>query len=121
MSGVILIRGKSGTGKTALSTELSKRLGLPVLRKDDLYDSVADFIPEHGDRNRVSFDILYRFLQKARSLNPLPNQLITDLRELKEHYKDAPEAYMDGELIVDTVRPLRELADEAEIFLRGCR
>ncbi|MEK8131884.1 hypothetical protein WMW72_28645 [Paenibacillus filicis] len=112
------------------------------------------FIPEHGSRNKVCFDFLYRFLvniidSKAtiivdyglnnledvrkldqwiterggelitihcvcndekiwsarlseRSNNPLPNQLITNLSELKEHYKESGPAFFEEELVVDT-------------------
>lgn len=138
MAKIILFRGKAGTGKTTLSNELAKRLQLPVLHKDDIYDSVSSFVSEHTLRNKICFDFLYRFLQNVidantdiildfglnnsedvrklknwiverggelqivhcicsddsiwserlsiRSLNPLPNQLITNLAELKKHY-----------------------------------
>lgn len=58
MSKIILFRGKSGTGKWTLSNELGKRLKLPVLHKDDIYDSVAGFVPEHDLRNKICFDFL---------------------------------------------------------------
>ena len=47
MNKVILFRGKAGVGKTTLSNESSKRLNIPVLRKDDIYDAVASYIEEH--------------------------------------------------------------------------
>jgi tRNA uridine 5-carbamoylmethylation protein Kti12 len=37
-----------------------------------------------------------------RSLDPLPNQLITNLAELKEHYKDLRTDWFEGEFVVDT-------------------
>ncbi|MGG1556045.1 AAA family ATPase [Paenibacillus ferrarius] len=40
-----------------------------------------------------------------RSVNPLPNQRITDLETLHSHY-NAPDAHMAGELSVDTVLPI---------------
>ncbi|SDN68245.1 Adenylate kinase [Paenibacillus sp. yr247] len=154
MSKIILFRGKSGTGKTTLSNELAKRLKLPVLHKDDIYDSVADLVSEHGLRNKICFDFLYRFLLQnvidsnasvildfglnnmddlrklknwieekggelytlhctcsnesigserlaERNVNPLPNQLITNLSKLKEHYKNTNNEYFEGELILD--------------------
>lgn len=58
MSKIILFRGKSGTGKWTLSIELGKRLKLPVLHKDDIYDSVAGFVPEDDLRNKICFDFL---------------------------------------------------------------
>lgn len=62
MSTIILFRGKAGTGKTTLSNELGKRLKVPVLHKDDIYDSVAKDVSEHEARNQICFDFLYRFL-----------------------------------------------------------
>lgn len=62
MSTIILFRGKAGTGKTTLSNELGKRLKLPVLHKDDIYDAVANDVSAHEARNQISFDFLYRFL-----------------------------------------------------------
>ncbi|MZQ87075.1 AAA family ATPase [Paenibacillus sp. 5J-6] len=62
MSTIILFRGKAGTGKTTLSNELGKRLKVAVLHKDDIYDSIANDVPEHEARNQICFDFLYRFL-----------------------------------------------------------
>ncbi|MCR8630122.1 AAA family ATPase [Paenibacillus radicis (ex Xue et al. 2023)] len=169
MSKIILFRGKSGTGKSTLSNELGKRLKLPVLHKDDIYDSVAGFVPEHDLRNKICFEFLYRFLQTVldsgatiildfglnntdgvrslktwveerggelktflctcsnettwserlaeRSVNPLPNQLITSLSELKEYYKNLKTEYLEGELILDTVEEIKSLVDQAEAFI----
>ncbi|CAH1217093.1 hypothetical protein PAECIP111891_04550 [Paenibacillus allorhizoplanae] len=41
MSKIILFRGMAGTGKSTLSRALAKKLQLPVLHKDDIYDSIA--------------------------------------------------------------------------------
>lgn len=169
MSKIILFRGRSGTGKTTLSNELGKRLKLPVLHKDYIYDSVAGFVPDHDLRNKICFDFLYRFLQTVidsgatiildfglnhvdgvRSLktwieerggelqtfhctcsdesiwserlaergeNPLPNQLITNLSELKEYYKNFKNEYLEQELILDTVKGIKPLIDRVEAFL----
>lgn len=169
MSKIILFRGKSGTGKSTLSNELGKRLKLPILHKDDIYDSVAGFIPEHDLRNKISFDFLYRFLQTVidsgamiildfgfnntdgvrrfktwieerggelitflctcsnesiwserlaeRSVNPLPNQLITNLNELKEYYKNIKTENLEGELILDTVNEIQPLIDRVEAHI----
>jgi len=154
MRTVILFRGQSGTGKTALSDALAARLRLTVLHKDDIYDPAAVHLAEHDARNAISFEVLYRFLAcqlragvdvivdygfnhvdaarsfrqwveerggtlrsircvcsdeeewaarlAARRANPLPNQRITDLAELKAHYTDADPGPMEDELVVDT-------------------
>lgn len=62
MSTIILFLGKAGTGKTTLSNEFGKRLKVPVLHKDDIYDSIANDVSEQEERNRICFDFLYRFL-----------------------------------------------------------
>ncbi|MDD9271896.1 AAA family ATPase [Paenibacillus sp. GCM10023248] len=169
MTRIILFRGKAGTGKTTISNELAKRVKIPVLHKDDIYDSVASFIPDHGSRNKICYGILYRYLQNVidsnaaiildyglnnmddvkklekwiadrggelktihcicsdesiwserlamRSINPLPNQLITNLSELKAHYKDFGPEYLGGELILDTVLPIDILIERIQSFL----
>lgn len=166
---IILFRGRAGTGKSTLSNELGRVLNIPVLHKDDIYDSVAGFVQEHSIRNRICFDILYRFLENVinsrasvildfglnntdhlkdfqrwiedkggklstvhcfcsdesvwsqrlalRSVSPLPNQLITDLFELKAYYKDQPLQFLERELAVDTIKPKENLIDEIKSYL----
>lgn len=169
MSKIILIRGKSGTGKSTLSNELSKRLKLVVLHKDDIYDASASVVQEHSSRNKLCFDFLFRLLQTVidadasiildfgfndnngvlsldqwvkdrggelkiihcicsdetiwserlteRSKNPLPNQLITNLSELKEYYKKLSAEYLENELVLDTVKDFESLIIHAETFV----
>lgn len=169
MSKIILIRGKSGTGKSTLSNELSKRLKLVVLHKDDIYDASASVVQEHSSRNKLCFDFLFRLLQSVidadssiildfgfndnngvlsldqwvkerggelkiihcicsdetiwserlteRNEKPLPNQLITNLFELKEYYKNLNAEYLEKELVLDTVEELESLIVQAETFV----
>ncbi|SDD49605.1 Predicted kinase [Paenibacillus sp. UNCCL117] len=171
MARIILFRGKAGTGKSTLSNELARILQLPVLHKDDIYDSVAGFVPEHSSRNQICFDILYRFLEHTiganaavildfgfnnledvgrlegwiearggelikircvcsdetvwsdrlavRKARPLPNQLITSLSGLKEHYKNSGPDFIEDELIVDTSVPLESSLQHIRSFLRS--
>lgn len=52
----VVVSGLPGSGKTTLATPLSKRLGLPLLDKDDLLETLLDELgaelPE--DRHRLS-------------------------------------------------------------------
>ncbi|MNJ61779.1 hypothetical protein D3C77_575850 [compost metagenome] len=54
-----------------------------------------------------------------RSINPLPNQLITNLAELKKHYKDATTELLEGEIILDTVQDKEILINQAESLILG--
>jgi len=88
MAEIILIRGKMAAGKTTMSNELGRALQIPVLHKDDIYDSIADFIPGHRSRNKICFDYLYRFLEsviacKARIILDFGLNDRDDVRRLK--------------------------------------
>ncbi|WP_249861893.1 AAA family ATPase [Paenibacillus konkukensis] len=66
-----MLRGTCGTGKSTLANELAMRLHVPVpvLHKDDIYDSVVELVPEHHSRNRICFDFLCRFLTNVIAAN----------------------------------------------------
>lgn len=60
---IILFRGRPGSGKTTLTHAYATKTNLPIIRKDDLYDPIARFVPEQLNRNIISHDILYRILE----------------------------------------------------------
>jgi len=60
---IILFRGRAGVGKTHLSTTIGDFFNLPILRKDDIYDSIADWVPGHDNRNKACDKCLYSILQ----------------------------------------------------------
>src|SRR5690348_15205148 len=59
----IAMRGLSGCGKSAVSRALGKRLGCPVIDKDDIKDILDDHTPESGPLSyKVMFNIARRQL-----------------------------------------------------------
>ncbi len=62
MANLYLFRGISATGKTTLTNAIAIKLGLPVLRKDDIYDSITVDI-SHADKNITCYDTLSKICQ----------------------------------------------------------
>ncbi len=60
---IILFRGRPGVGKTTLSSVISKRHNIPVLRKDDIYHVSAKQIETHENRNDISYETIYKILE----------------------------------------------------------
>ena len=60
---IILFRGRPGTGKTTLTHAFAEKSHFPVIRKDDIYDPVTEYVTEHSSRNKLSHTILYKILQ----------------------------------------------------------
>jgi len=60
---IILFRGRPASGKTTISKALGLRLALPVIHKDDIYDSLSSIIADHNIRNKAAHDILYAILE----------------------------------------------------------
>ena len=135
-----------------------------MIRKDDIHDPVSKYIPEHLNRSKASFDVLYKILESnkhsdvtfvldfsfqskvdysiiktwcderridlksilvtcsdekvwaerfnKRANNPLPNQVITNFDDLKEHYVDLQILPEDGELLVDTVNTVEVIVEK---------
>ena len=86
MSLIILIRGRAGVGKTTLSNELGKELKLPIIRKDDIYDSIFNYIQDHHTRNRFCYELIYQMIKttldcKADILVDAPFSEISELKE----------------------------------------
>lgn len=60
---IYIFRGKSATGKTTLTNILSQKLNVPVLRKDDIFDSLSKHETDIGILNSASYDILAKQIQ----------------------------------------------------------
>ncbi|MCX6753253.1 MAG: AAA family ATPase [Candidatus Nomurabacteria bacterium] len=66
---IILFRGLPGSGKTTMSDFVSKETGVPILRKDDIYDLLSDFIEDHKIKNEISYGSLYSILETNKQTN----------------------------------------------------
>ena len=60
---IYIFRGKSATGKTALTNMLSEKINVPVLRKDDIFDRLAEYEADISVLNAASYDILAKQIQ----------------------------------------------------------
>jgi predicted kinase len=48
--GFVIVSGPPGAGKSTLAIPLARRLGLPLLRKDHIKETLHDHLPAHGQR-----------------------------------------------------------------------
>lgn len=60
---IYIFRGKSATGKTTLTNVLSRKLNVPVLRKDDIFDSLSKYETDIKMLNSISYDIIAKQIQ----------------------------------------------------------
>lgn len=60
---IILFRGRPGVGKSTISNALAREQRLPILRKDDIYDSAAAYVEDHAVRSKISYDSLFKILE----------------------------------------------------------
>lgn len=60
---IYLFRGKSASGKTTLTNALSRKMNIPVLRKDDIFDAVSAHVDNRNILNSVSYDTLAKMIQ----------------------------------------------------------
>lgn len=54
MSSIYFFRGKAATGKTTITNILSKEINVTVLRKDDIFDVLSQYIGVNSDNNRIT-------------------------------------------------------------------
>ncbi len=85
---IILFRGRPGVGKSTISDAFAKERKLPVLRKDDIYDSAAAYIENTTTRNKISYDSLFKILESNTAsatsiILDYPFQKEEELRNLK--------------------------------------
>lgn len=65
MSNIIIFRGKAATGKTYITNSLSKKLNIPVIRKDDIYNTLSMYNLEHSINNSATYDIIAKIIQTS--------------------------------------------------------
>lgn len=63
MSSIYFFRGKAATGKTTITNALSRKLNVPILRKDDIFDILSYYIKDNSQNNSVTYDLLSKLIQ----------------------------------------------------------
>ena len=67
MSYIILFRGKAGVGKSEISTKIGEYFNYPIIRKDDIYDSLASVVNEHESRNILCRKVILEILRTNKT------------------------------------------------------
>lgn len=63
MSKIYFFRGKAATGKTTITSILSSKINVPILRKDDIFDVLSLCIKDNSQNNSISYSILSKLIQ----------------------------------------------------------
>lgn len=63
MASLIVFRGKAATGKSAVSSIISRETGICVLRKDDIFDPLSLYLNDNPKNNAACYDILAKMAQ----------------------------------------------------------
>lgn len=69
MARLIIFRGKSATGKTILSTKISEKLDIFVIRKDNIFDPVSIYIPDNSLTNEICYNVIVNIVQENLNSN----------------------------------------------------
>ncbi len=69
MAKLIIFRGKSATGKTVLSSKVSEKLKIFVVRKDDIFDPLSLSITDNSLNNKICYDIMVNLVQQNLDSN----------------------------------------------------
>lgn len=163
MAKLIVFRGKAATGKTLLSSEISKKLNLFVVRKDNIFDPISSSISDNLLNNKICYDIIASLVQKnlysnidvildvslantdsyklflskidlsyhiltsflcgcsdeniwisrweKRFKNPEPNQLLRNVDEAINHYKNMKIELLEDEIYIDSCNSIDKNID----------
>lgn len=63
MSSIYFFRGKAATGKTTITDILSNKLNVSILRKDNIFDVISQYITDNSLNNCVTYDLLSKLIQ----------------------------------------------------------
>lgn len=63
MSNIYFFRGKAATGKTTITNIVSSKINVPVLRKDDIFDVLSNYLKDNSQNNSISYDLLSKLIQ----------------------------------------------------------
>ncbi|MGM1045878.1 MAG: AAA family ATPase [Bacillota bacterium] len=93
MSKIILLRGKAGVGKTFISNELAKRVNVSIIRKDDIFDTVFNYISDNVLKNKFCYEMLLKIIQTNMECNTdiiidCPFHFNNQLLDLKKHIEN---------------------------------
>ncbi|MCL2406952.1 MAG: ATP-binding protein [Defluviitaleaceae bacterium] len=67
MANIYIFRGKAAVGKSTLADMLAQKLGIPVIRKDDIVDALK--MTQDTDSGIVNNKVCYNILQKIIQTN----------------------------------------------------
>lgn len=66
---ILFLRGKAATGKSMIADELGRVKGIPVIRKDDMFDILLNNKIDRELANSISYDIMISTIQKHIDVN----------------------------------------------------
>ena len=76
--GFVIVSGAPGAGKSTLAGPLAERLGLPLIGKDHIKETLFDHLPEGPDRavwskilGAASFEVVWTLASHAPAAVPL--------------------------------------------------
>lgn len=107
--------------QTVIDSDASIILDFGFNNNDDVL-GLDQWVKEKGGELKIihcicSDETIWSKRLVERSENPLPNQLITNLSDLNEYYRNLPTFFLENELVLDTVNELESLIDQAEKFI----
>lgn len=76
MSNIYFFRGKAATGKTTISNKLSKKINVPVLRKDDIFNKISKYIDDNSLNNNITMTFCQHSFKPTLIINQTLLQIL---------------------------------------------